>query len=56
MILTDGDYVMAIGSPGGNYILKILVPILIDVFRNGTGLESAIQRGGSHLPMMGCLK
>ena len=45
MILTDGDYVMAIGSPGGNYIPKILVPILIDVFRNGTGLESAIQRG-----------
>lgn len=45
MILTDGDYFMAIGSPGGNYIPKILVPILIDVFRNGTGLESAIQRG-----------
>ena len=45
VILTDGDYVMAIGSPGGNYIPKILVPILIDVFRNGTSLEDAIQRG-----------
>ena len=45
MILTDEDYVLAIGSLEGNYIPKILVSILIDVFRNGTNIESAIQRG-----------
>lgn len=38
----DGGYILAIGTPGGNNIPKILAPVLIDYIKFGTDLQNAI--------------
>lgn len=44
IISKDGEFMLGIGSPGGNRIPKILAPVFIDYFRFGTDLQVAINK------------
>lgn len=45
-IIRNADgYVMAIGTPGGNYIPKIMFPIILDCLKFGTDPTTAVDKG-----------
>ena len=44
IVLGDDGYELAIGTPGGNNIPRILFPILLDVLKYGTSPEDAINK------------
>lgn len=41
----DNHFCLAIGSPGGNAIPKVVSQVLIDVLQNGTDLQTAVDQG-----------
>lgn len=45
IIRGDDGFILSIGTPGGNNIPKILVPVLIDYLKFGTDLQEAIFKG-----------
>ena len=46
MIIRGSDgYILALGTPGGNNIPKIIVPVLIDYLKFGTDFQDAIFKG-----------
>lgn len=45
IIRGENGYILAIGTPGGNNIPKILAPVLIDYLKFGVDLQDAIFKG-----------
>lgn len=45
IIRGDDGYAMAIGTPGGNYIPKIMFPIILDCLKFGTEPVEAVDKG-----------
>lgn len=45
MIITgDSGEIMAIGSPGGNNIPRIIAPVLVDILKFGTDVQTAVDK------------
>lgn len=44
IVLGEDGYCLAIGSPGGNNIPRIIVPVLIDILKFGEDVQTAIDK------------
>lgn len=44
IVLGEDGFCFAIGSPGGNNIPRVIVPVILDVIRFGTDIQTAVEK------------